>query len=107
MAEYIDRDMFLKMISHKPSSPTTDREDRLINGFISAVKNCPAADVRPVVKAKWEDVHIDRPEIADIEVATMFCPHCNRWHNEVYHYGNPIEFANYCSFCGASMKEES
>lgn len=49
MAEYIDRDMFLKMISHKPSSPTTDREDRLINGFISAVKNCPAADVRPVV----------------------------------------------------------
>ena len=50
MAEYIERDMFLKIISHKPSSPTTDREDRLINGFISAVKNCPAADVRPV---KW------------------------------------------------------
>ena len=48
MAEYIERDMFLKIISHKPSSPTTDREDRLINGFISAVKNCPAADVRPV-----------------------------------------------------------
>lgn len=49
MAEYIDRDMFLKIISHKPSSPTTDREDRLINGLISAVKNFPAADVRPVV----------------------------------------------------------
>ena len=42
--EYIERDMFLKIISHKPSSPTTDREDRLINGFISAVKNFPAAD---------------------------------------------------------------
>ena len=52
MAEYIDRDMFLKIISHKPSSPTTDREDRLINGFISAVKNCPAADVRPVVRCR-------------------------------------------------------
>jgi len=47
MAEYIERDMLLKMISHKPSSPTTEREDRLINGFISAVKNCPAADVLP------------------------------------------------------------
>ena len=45
--EYIERDMFLKIISHKPSCPTTGREDRLINGFISAVKNCPAADVVP------------------------------------------------------------
>ena len=61
--------------------------------------------VRPVAKAKWEDVHIDRPEIADLEVASMFCPNCNRWHNEVYHYGNPIEFANFCSFCGADMRE--
>lgn len=43
--EYIERDRFLKIISHKPSCPTTDREDRLISGFISAVKNFPAADV--------------------------------------------------------------
>lgn len=52
MAEYIDRDMFLKIISHMPSSPTTDREDRLINGLISAVKNCPAADVVEVIRCK-------------------------------------------------------
>jgi hypothetical protein len=71
-----------------------------------AIKSIPAADVRPVVRAKWEDVHIDRPEIADLEVTSMFCPNCNRWHNEVYHYGNPIEFANYCCFCGADMREK-
>lgn len=52
MAEYIERDMFLKIISHKPSSPTTDREDRLINYCISAVKNFPAADVVSVVRCK-------------------------------------------------------
>ena len=72
-----------------------------------ALRNIPAADAREVVKAKWEDVHIDRPEIADLEVASMFCPNCHRWHNEVHHYGNPIEFANYCQFCGADMREES
>ena len=58
MTEYIERDSFLKLISHKPSCPTTDREDRLINGFISAVKNYPAAVVRHVVLCRdckhWE-----------------------------------------------------
>lgn len=80
-----------------------------IGDVLDDVENFPAADVRPVERAKWEDVHIDHPEIADIEVASMFCPHCNRWHNEVYCYGNPIEFANHCQFCGADMrpKEET
>lgn len=52
MPEYIERDMLLKIISHKPSSPTTDREDRLINYCISAVKNFPAADVVEVVRCR-------------------------------------------------------
>ena len=92
MSDYIEREAAL---------PLADNRMRKI------LLALPAADVRPVVRAKWEDVHIDRPEIADLEVASMFCPNCNRWHNEVYHYGNPIEFANYCCFCGADMREES
>lgn len=62
MAEYIERDMFLKIISCKPSYPTTDREDRLINYCISAVKNFPAADVRPVILCK-DCVYWQKPQV--------------------------------------------
>ena len=94
ITEYIERDGFLKIISHKPSCPTTDREDRLISGFISAVKNFPAADVRPVVKAHW--VYTD--------MSRLVCSNC----------GNPVAFAlkddgwhhgDFCPNCGAMMEE--
>ncbi len=63
-------------------------------------------DARIPAKAKWAEVHIDFAEDwADMQIASMLCDNCHRWHNEVYHYGNPIEFANYCPHCGAKMKE--
>jgi len=102
MAKYIERE---KLIEHLQKDSLFELVERY--GITGVIESIPAADVRPVVRAKWEDVHIDRPEIADLEVTSMFCPNCNRWHNEVYHYGNPIEFANYCCFCGADMREES
>ena len=49
---YIEREAFLRLISILPSSPITEREDRLINAFISVVKTFPAADVRSVVRCK-------------------------------------------------------
>lgn len=125
MDNFIDRDEFVESQRHLYCE-NCERRKGLKNGkmrfvykiggvpcracgygdVIDGAEDFPAADVREVVKAKWEDVHIDRLEIADLEVASMFCPNCNRWHNEVYHYGNPIEFANYCPFCGADMKAE-
>lgn len=97
MAEYIDRDMFLKIISHKPSSPTTDREDRLINYFISSVKNFPAADVRPVVRAEFV-------RCGDGKHVPYMCAHCGKTvpANLVEIWG-----AHYCPNCGADMREES
>ena len=83
------------MIGNKPSSPTTEREDRLINAFVSTVKNFPAADVRPVVRAQW--VYTD--------MSRLVCSNC----------GNPVAFAlkddgwhhgDYCTNCGACMMEE-
>lgn len=98
MSEYIERDAVTAMLKRECSP-------RVMAYLVDELCKIHAADVRPVVRAKWEDVHIDRPEIADIEVASMFCPNCNRWYNKVYHYGNPIEFVNFCSFCGADMRE--
>lgn len=94
MAEYIDRDMFLKIISHKPSSPTTDREDRLINGLISAVKNCPAADVRPVVHGKW----LDRSS------GWTFNSECNKCGFIVHEQF--IKTYMFCPNCGARMVDD-
>lgn len=68
-------------------------------------------DVRPVVKAAWEQVEvryedelIDNPVQA---VASMFCPNCQCYHNEVYFYGMPTERVNFCPNCGADMREET
>ena len=97
MADYIERDMFLKIISHKPSSPTTEREDRLINGFISAVKNCPAAAVRPVVRGKWIE-HYEPYSTGEEMIETQFgyeCSICGRWEYEKEPFCN----------CGAMMEE--
>lgn len=98
MTDCIDRDMLLKMISHKPSSPTTDREDRLIDGFISAVKNCPAADVRPVVRGKWIDM-------GDF----ISCSSCNATRLKEFEsdYGKVMRLdarTNFCPNCGADMR---
>lgn len=94
MTNCIDRDMLLKMISHKPSSPTTDREDRLIDGFISAVKNCPAADVRPVARWRWI-------KCVGENGVTSSC-RCNLCGFE----DNRFSVFNYCPNCGADMRPE-
>ena len=64
-------------------------------------------DERVLMKARWSQVQVDFSNDPDLQIACMFCDNCHRWHTEVYHYGNPIEFANYCPHCGASMKEET
>lgn len=110
MTEYIEREAAIDSLTADNIVRNLDTvNDGSANRYHRAaqrvLESIPAANVRPVVRAKWEDIHIDRPEIADLEVASMFCPNCNRWHNRVYHYGNPVEFENFCSFCGAWMGE--
>lgn len=95
MAEYIDRDKFLKMISHKPNSPITDREDRLINAFISAVKNYPVAEVRPVVRGRW--ISHDFVDMGKGRyTGSVECSACGRF--------LPLK-ENFCPNCGADMRE--
>ena len=83
---------------------------RQIDLFV--IRGLPAADVRPVVRGKWEDVFVRDYSTninggMELHVASMFCPICHRWHNEVYHYGNPTEMAHYCPNCGADKRGES
>ena len=62
-------------------------------------------------KGKWEQVSVSYVSEMDeesrevIAIASMFCPQCNRYHNEVYIYGNPTYGVNFCPNCGADMRE--
>lgn len=71
----------------------------------------PAADVWPVVRGKWEDVEVtyvaDKTTLPFERISSMRCNQCNRYHTEIYYYGNPTEMAHYCPNCGADMREES
>ena len=75
-------------------------------------KDCPlvpAADVRPVVRGKWEEVEVKHAENIDLypDLVTMRCGKCNRYHTTLFFYGNPTALMNFCPVCGADMREES
>lgn len=90
MTDHISREALLKLIGTMPSSPITDREERLIRAFISTVKTFLAADVRPVVRGKWESHgegfkwvyicsacgYVDGYPLND---RMNFCPNCGAW----------------------------
>lgn len=100
MAKYIECDA---AIAETLKPRFTDAELR------RRLANIPAADVAPVRRGRWEQVEVERVEEMDYPpavVASMFCPVCHHWHNEVYFYVNPTENVNYCPFCGAKMEKE-
>ena len=91
------------------SSCKPDERDTCV--LVEAVQaNIPAVDAVEVVHSHWEDVEVeDVGELTPLyiqSIASMCCASCNRYHNEVYHYGNPTEMAHYCPHCGARMDGE-
>ena len=102
MADFVEREKVLAEYDRQHKGPP--------GGARKIIETFPAADVRPVVRAVWEQVEvryedelIDNPVQA---VASMFCPNCKRYHNEVYFYGMPTEQVNFCPNCGADMRGE-
>lgn len=61
-------------------------------------------------RGKWEDVEVtdisERTDLPLSSISSMRCSACNRYHNEVYHYGIPTEMAHFCPNCGAQMESE-
>lgn len=58
-------------------------------------------------KGEWEQVEVNYLDDMDADIkesmaiASMYCPICKRYHNEVYLYGVPTYGVNYCPNCGA------
>lgn len=90
MADYILRDDAIKAITAL-STPYVECFANPYYGAVKAVKNVPAADVRPVVRGEWIE-HND-----DFLGLTYECSVC---HAEGMMHGN------FCPNCGANMMEE-
>ena len=117
MAEYIEREAAIEAVTVwykkacRPENMSSYNmgERAAYTTTISEITELPAVDVRPAVRGKWEDVEVtyvaDKTTLPFERISSMRCNQCNRYHTEIYYYGNPTEMAHYCPNCGADMRE--
>lgn len=88
MSEYISREALLS---------ATDGYDWQA-GLKTVLKRIPAADVRPVVRGKWNNFFGEVPGTTNFTVSLPQCSECGF----VFTWNSP-----YCPNCGADMREET
>ena len=102
MAEYIEREAAIDCL-HFVCVPQCRQYAQ------EEIKKIPAADMRPVVRGKWEDVEVtyvaDKTTLPLERISSMRCNQCNRYHTEIFYYGDPTEMVRFCPNCGAKMEE--
>lgn len=108
MSDYISREDALNFEMEIEADP--EEIQAITKGmalYADYIKSIPAAEVVERKRGKWECVTVtdisDRMNLPFASISSMRCNQCNRYHNEVYHYGIPTEMARFCSFCGAWM----
>ena len=109
MAEYIEREAAIESFRKNLDGGYVLTNDAQTTHILRSI---PAADVRPVVRGKWEEVEVsyiedmyDKGNLPET-IVSMYCPICERYHTEVYWYGNPTENINFCPNCGADMRPQ-
>ena len=101
--------MMRDYISREAARNALYEADAITMKGVAILNQFPAADVVKVRYGRWEQVEILHVEDLNEEdkncilIASMFCPECKRYHNEVYLYGSPTEMVRYCPNCGAVM----
>jgi len=92
MGVYIDREAVMqKFADHVKRSNNSDFAPvPTWNQAVQIVEDFPAADVRPVVRGKWEY----------ISFMTVKCSNCQETFQE-------LAGDNFCPNCGADMREKS
>lgn len=108
MAEYIEREavksaIYEIMDKYDSYDKCDSKAVTALQCADDAIDLIPAADVVPVRHGRWVEVEVKELAYYKMMIASMRCDQCERYHNEVYHYGNPTEMAKYCGFCGARM----
>lgn len=102
MAEYIEREALIEKCKAIIQDKWNDKAapvswSHAYADFIEDIENQPAADVAPVVHARWEMKSEDTtPGIYHVKKA--FCSNCGKPNKQ---YRPP-----YCPHCGATMDKE-
>ena len=92
MAEYIDRENAIKRVMETKWESGSDGA-----AAMEIVAAAPAADVAPVVHARW--IH-SRYEDCSEQFELVKCSQCN---HEAYAMAFYVRGGNYCPVCGAKM----
>lgn len=98
MNSYISREAAFQLCSDAQGKAGTKAELTGISKIWAGLKRLPAADVAPVVHAKWKAMKGEWPECSR-------CGHRPEWvygQNRVQKYN----FTAYCPSCGAKMEGE-
>lgn len=91
MAEYIKRDVAVKVVLRERKPTNSVAQNRMLSIIQRDLLTMPAADVAPVVHGRWID---DGSGI-------IICPECERGYN--LH----AKYTHYCPNCGAKMDIEN
>lgn len=88
MAEFIKREAVIDLITRRYENPEICTQE---------INSIPAADVAPVVHARW--IH-SRYEDCSEQFELVKCSQCN---HEAYAMAFYVRGGNYCPACGAKM----
>lgn len=88
MAEYLKREAVIDLITRRYENPEICAQE---------INSIPAADVAPVVHARW--IH-SRYEDCSEQFELVKCSQCN---HEAYAMAFYVRGGNYCPNCGAKM----
>ena len=107
MTEYIEREAALESLC--TACESVPIEDKEICPFrftgcqeYANILSLPAADVRPVVRGKWEEREVFTAKGNVDMLQSAFCPVCKRYHTTPYSYFFTV-YA-FCPNCGADMR---
>ena len=97
MAEYIERSAAVKAVLRERSPANSVAQNRKLSIIQRDLLTMPAADVAPVVHARW--IH-SRYEDCSEQFELVKCSQCN---HEAYAMAFYVRGGNYCPSCGAKM----
>ena len=95
MAEYISREAAIKLFNFAVLDCLGMEPTIRAGDIIKALESIPAADVRPVVRGRWE-----KGTSENGVTTALFCSCCHYENRHWYEW-------SYCPNCGADMREES
>lgn len=103
MPEYIDREAVHRAINKAPTG-YWGSEGHLVyaDDAHKQIDAIPAADVKPVVRGKWEEREVFAAKGNVDMLQSAFCPVCKRYHTTPYSYFFTV-YA-FCPNCGADMR---